>query len=68
MIQFLLIPFILLVPGSIPIYCLVTFGLGMFDCASHRVLKTDECTRRYQVYSMYKLGVRFATWMSEHVK
>jgi hypothetical protein len=59
---------LLLVPGAIPVYCVGTFTFGFMDSISGRVNSPRAATKRYQVYSLYRVGVRFHQWMTERVK
>jgi hypothetical protein len=59
---------LLLLPGAIPVYCIGTFMFGFMDAMVGHVDGPGAATKRYQVYSLYRYGVRFHFWMTEKVK
>lgn len=66
MLELAALVFILIVPGAIPAYCIATFLMGIVDGVRHKV-EVHHCTKRYQVYSLYKPGIKFGNWMNERV-
>ncbi len=59
---------LILVPGAIPVYCVGTFMWGLMDASVGQIDGPSAATKRYQVYSLYRTGVKFYFWMTERVK
>jgi hypothetical protein len=68
MLQSLGVVLLILLPGAIPVYCIGTFIWGLFDASVGQIDGPGAATKRYQVYSLYRTGVKFYFWMNERVK